>query len=978
MDISSETICAVFYDSDLEHNDVLDGSPLHNTLKTMEHNPEKFYLLTHDSKYELHEAVEAISETLKKHRKDYKVELTRIRFAKEMKFSLPVFFGTGEEQRLYTLSELLERLNSYEAVNLDSRNIPVIIDDDGIEENSDHDDQASLEVVRLFQQLVYLNLNLDIKKKSELHKSRVKERFRKMHKELQAEAEARRDELDTLLAEQKISEESAERLQRMSESLSAMLKAFDEGKVRTLKIAAMGTKKAGKSVIINSILGRDYAPTSSELPTPNVVRYIPCPESIPLTLEYMGNAQAFETPEALSSYILEEFRKAQKKTGEGSELEDMTIYYPSDEYTGYEVIDTPGPNFAGAGTKHYEIARKCIEEADICIFVMNYSTHLSDDEEKFLKEIRDSFAQHGKFYSLFIAVNRIDERYSSTVEKSVCRLVDYIRSRLVELGYKNVILFGTSALQSFYLDKITSLMKNFEIYPDDNKPFAPKLERFDYEQAYAYTEDDLNTELEFLTSSIRRLERFHGISSPTPSDIRNFSGIPQMERHLQYIGGTKVDTEIVYNVITRCDACFADIKNALIVADLLRFSDEDKKALAELGRMMIVFKYKVENIINSVKDIGSEKNIAPVLLRIMKAIEDNKRQVMNDVDASCRRAVDSTTVTEDDVKHTISGKLTSGVKEIKKKIAEAVVMLAKRSSEVMESTAKKETERYSRDVESSMQKARKNILGEFEDVRIKVDNPSVMRVIDDFRLPDFPPTLRKMHFSGGTFEAKDNDTSLQEAAKDSHRKETTYHEETTYTTVKDSKPVKETKYKTETITKTRTVTVQREARGFWENIRSFFGKKYYEEREEQYQEQIRVPYEEIRYVEETRQVPTTKQVKGERDVYDVARFKQIITSNFQKQMRDMVERELDKISEAVHEVVKDIYADISRQCVAINSGFEANVDNLIKDIDMTIDSKNKHMQALLNDIAVLDGIAENFSAFFNMWGEVLTDNDRRQ
>ncbi|MBR0034109.1 MAG: hypothetical protein IJP54_00375, partial [Synergistaceae bacterium] len=141
----------------------------------------------------------------------------------------------------------------------------------GVEETNSRDDLASVEVVRLFQQLVYLNLKLDIKKKSELRKSQIKNRFRAMHKELQAEAQNRITALQQTASEHKFSDEGTERVRKIIDSLGEMLNAFDEGKARTLKIAAMGTKKAGKSVIINSILGRDYAPTSSELPTPNVV-----------------------------------------------------------------------------------------------------------------------------------------------------------------------------------------------------------------------------------------------------------------------------------------------------------------------------------------------------------------------------------------------------------------------------------------------------------------------------------------------------------------------------------------------------------------------------------------------------------------------------------------------------------------------------------------------------------------------------------
>ena len=551
MILSDEAKCAVFGDSDLE------DSALTITLKQIEHNPAKIYLLSSDAVHELHEAVDILADHVKNDdSEDYDVEITRVRFARDIVFELPVSLRIGKGIPVRSLAELLE--------NLDSTDYKVMIDDDGITESPSHDDKASLEVAGLFQQLVHLNLNLDIRKKSERCKSLIKARFRARHKELYHEAQAMKSSLESIVSSHRLGQDAADRIQGIIDTLAKMLKAFDEGRQRTLKIAAMGTKKAGKSVIINSILKRDYAPTSSELPTPNIVRYVPCGEDMPLTLDYQGKTH----------------KAAQKKTGEGSGLEDMTIHYPSDEYTGYEVIDTPGPNFAGAGKEHYRIARDCIREADICIFVMNYSNHLTTDEENFLEEIRSSFSDNGKFYSLFIAVNRIDERYSSEVEKSVCRLVDYIRSRLDGLGYRNIVLFGTSALQSFYLAKTEALMKELNISVPDDEPLSPVLDEVfdDYpKQAKKHT-----NELAFIETSLRNLKHFHGVKRPTASDVENFSGIPQLERHLQYIGESKVDNEIVNNVIARCDGYFSAISNSLLITRFLELCEEDRAALEEL------------------------------------------------------------------------------------------------------------------------------------------------------------------------------------------------------------------------------------------------------------------------------------------------------------------------------------------------------------------------------------------------------------
>ena len=264
------------------------------------------------------------------------------------------------------------------------------------------------------------------------------------------------------LADANLSAESKERAREICNAFDVMLKEFEKAKARPIRIAAIGTKKAGKSVVINSLLERDYAPTSSTLPTPNTIVYIPAKEKdTPLTLKYKGETRIFDNAEDLKEFIGNEFKNAQKETGEGAGLPDMEITYPSDRgLNGYEIWDTPGPNVAFTG-EHEKNAKERVAQADVCIFVMNYSNHLTTDEVKFLAYAHEIFQKNNKFYSLFITVNRLDERYAVNEGKSVDRVIDYLGYRLERLDppYKNIVLFGTSALQKFYLDNVIDFVK---------------------------------------------------------------------------------------------------------------------------------------------------------------------------------------------------------------------------------------------------------------------------------------------------------------------------------------------------------------------------------------------------------------------------------------------------------------------------------------------------------------------------------------
>ena len=342
-------------------------------------------------------------------------------------------------------------------------------------------------------------------------------------------------------------------------------------------------------------------------------------------MEYKNQKIKFSGAKALSDFIGKKFEEAQSHTGEGSGLADMVIYYPSDDLSGYEVWDTPRPNFAGAGDEHQKIAEECIKAADVCIFVMNYSNHLTNDEVNFLNQIHETFEENNKFYSLFITVNRIDERYSAEVEKSVNRILDYISGRLEDLNYKNIVIFGTSALQSFYLDKILSLLKESEIEIDEDDTLADAVKKFKRKNK------EFMTQAKFIETAIGNLEDFHDIEDPDAKILENFSSIPQLWRHVKYIGEQKVDTEIVDSVIGKCETQFSKISNALLVTELQALTEEDKNRLEDLERKISELSKTVSRAMSNIEEISDSGN----------ALKAAKYDVTEEADSIKRQAVKS-------------------------------------------------------------------------------------------------------------------------------------------------------------------------------------------------------------------------------------------------------------------------------------------------------------------------------------------------
>ena len=599
---TSRKICTILTAEDLS------AEKISETAKIIEQTPDKIYLLSPDLR--LCNVIDRLSKVIGK-----KSTLTRIRMAYNLQFDLKTILKTdgkeignvndllkplenaltdlkttlkadgkeiktiadllnplenaltnlkttlkADSKGVKTFADLLELLDFDENLGLKRTDYHVIIDD----ENLSDKDIANRAVAKLFQQTIFLNIGLDIQKKSEIKMAMMKDRFRANYSALVGQIKQQKNFLAAALEHAALNDSGRKRVKDMLDALNKTDAELEKARARPLRIAAMGTKKAGKSVVINDLLRCDFAPTSSELPTPNTIKYIPAEPNSRLILDYAGRKYTFFNAESLKKFIGDKFIKAQEQTGKGAALPDMTIYYPCDDLNGYEIWDTPGPNYAGAGDEHRKNAEACIREVDVCIFVMDYAKYLTDDEEKFLKDIRAAFQRNDKFYSLFITVNKIDQIYTAEVQKSVNRVLDYIGGKLDELGYKNIVVFGTSALQSFYLDKVIELAKKagkcVEPFIDSD---VIRLLSKDYRVADDYHKSSIM----FTKNAIDNLDDFHNIPYATEKEIETFSGIPQLRRYVKYIGESKADMEIVNKVIGDCEAQFAIIRNALDVSD---------------------------------------------------------------------------------------------------------------------------------------------------------------------------------------------------------------------------------------------------------------------------------------------------------------------------------------------------------------------------------------------------------------------------
>ncbi len=355
---------------------------------------------------------------------------SRMCICKELKIN--VLLKQKEKSAKFTLlSELLKTINpdeeEYEVVVLGDVNV-----------SEEQAMEVRYQLCSIIQQFIYMNIQLSTVHVCTEKEAQDNEKIRKFERGISKHKTAIQCSIERVNG---FTEDYKRYKTTILEHLEKIQEYIEETQNNELKIAVAATKKSGKSVIVNSMIEYEIAPTSLELATPNNCIYRKSADE-EFHLKYKGKRFANSDPEAIRSLLDEIFINAGKDYERGLGIPDMELWYPSSKngFSTYTIYDTPGPNLANA-TAHKETARRGIDAADVIVFTIDYSKYLTDDEYDYLKEVWHMCQKKGKKYSLILNVNKLDLRYDDGSDKNIVRIVDLIRNKLISTGKKDGIDF---------------------------------------------------------------------------------------------------------------------------------------------------------------------------------------------------------------------------------------------------------------------------------------------------------------------------------------------------------------------------------------------------------------------------------------------------------------------------------------------------------------------------------------------------------
>ncbi|HFU75223.1 MAG TPA: hypothetical protein ENK66_03155 [Arcobacter sp.] len=479
-----------------------------------------------------------------------------------------------------SIKEVLEKINDEKEISQYS----LILATTG--KNNKLSSEEQIIYTTLVQQFIFLNLgNLDIATEQELKNKERFDNFEKSKNSLNSAILSFHETLYSLEIEGV--DEDKERITQYLLDLQKLInKSFD----RKLIISVVALRNAGKSVIVNSFLKNEFAPTSEEDSTPNAIcygawnnEYIELKIEANEDWEEYQNEQIHKFGEAqeLYNFLTDKFKEV--NTHENAYMPDMHVKYPGD--MPYIIVDTPGPNKI---KEHANASDKWIEASDAVIMAIEYGDNEADQALEMLEKVQSVLNRKNKLNSLLVVANKLDRMYTNEHAKSKVRYIDksieYLKRSNREMP---LIMMPTSALEYYYMLRYQQILTEKGI--DEESSYIDDL-------LSALKPRQLNSKektiRKFIKDQAGNLEDFHYKEECTIEDIIAHSNMANMIRRVEYIATQKAFSEVFANLFYQLDRSFSEFKNEFLVTQISQLTNQKDELLIDLDDLDQFFKKK--------------------------------------------------------------------------------------------------------------------------------------------------------------------------------------------------------------------------------------------------------------------------------------------------------------------------------------------------------------------------------------------------
>lgn len=394
-----------------------------------------------------------------------------------------------------------------------------------------------------------------------------------------------------------------------------IISAFQNAKSSDFEVCVVATMSAGKSTLINAMLGTKLMPSKQEACTAIISRIKDISEdNVPWQAEvYSNEGKLFETHEELDYSTMVRLNANENV----SEIKIAgNIPFVSSEDVSLVLIDTPGPNNS-RNPNHKKVQSEFLSKSSksLVLYIMT-STFGTDDDNALLARVAASMAVDGKQSKdrFIFVVNKLDDRGEE--DGSTEQTLERVRSYLKEHKVINPNLFPAAALPALNLRLVKNGAEVDEYTQDITELKVKRLNR--------------NKELHFETFSSlpRSIQRdiAQQLTYAKESESPN-------EEALIHTGIISIEAAIRQYVLKYAKT--AKIKN--IVDTFMHKLDEvgcfekTKRELAENRNKSAGIVKHIDSIRKKINDVNLAKEFKDAVDDAVMKVNDDSKKVVEDI-----------------------------------------------------------------------------------------------------------------------------------------------------------------------------------------------------------------------------------------------------------------------------------------------------------------------------------------------------------
>lgn len=230
---------------------------------------------------------------------------------------------------------------------------------------------------------------------------------------------------------------------RMSDGVKAVkARANNQETSKDYSVAVVATMSAGKSTLLNAMIGQRLLPSRNEACTATMFRVVDHDDS----RCFHARRKVADTWSDWSDDVTQELLNEWNSTSPQEILVEGNLPNIDNTKNLFRVafVDTPGPNNSSCKA-HAEVTERIISESGFSavLFVINASVAGVEDEERLLAQLKSMFDVSQKKAKIYFIVNKIDLLDPGQGE-SVVRVLGGCARQLRSIGFKNPLLIPTS------------------------------------------------------------------------------------------------------------------------------------------------------------------------------------------------------------------------------------------------------------------------------------------------------------------------------------------------------------------------------------------------------------------------------------------------------------------------------------------------------------------------------------------------------